>query len=218
MPLLSSLAFYSYLTYSSNGTGDEDRTSQEMVKKIKQNKVIVQDGIQIPILEYAAKRISENTSSVCRDILSSADLLISVPQSHVASKDSLQPTALLTSAMMKHGINTNINSDLRRHTPVQKSAYAGPGKRTRAERHYKTVSFKADLTLSPSTIILVDDVITQGSTLLGCASCIQDCFPNAEIIGFALVRTISNPSDFVKMADSTRGTITRTGQNCIRVP
>jgi hypothetical protein len=36
----------------------------------------------------------------------------------------------------------------------------------------------------------VDDVVTRGSTLLGCALALRDVYPQAEVEGFAVARTL----------------------------
>lgn len=48
----------------------------------------------------------------------------------------------------------------------------------------------------PEEILLVDDVVTHGSTLLGAANKLADTFPNARICAFAAMRTVSNPDEF----------------------
>lgn len=39
-------------------------------------------------------------------------------------------------------------------------------------------------------LVLVDDVVTRGSTLLGCALALRDVYPQAEVEGFAVARTL----------------------------
>jgi len=43
---------------------------------------------------------------------------------------------------------------------------------------------------SPSEIVLVDDVLTKGTTLLAAASVLQKAFPASTIQAFALIRTM----------------------------
>ena len=47
-------------------------------------------------------------------------------------------------------------------------------------------------------IVLIDDVITRGATAIGVASRLKEVYPNADIKHFAVVRTISNPKNFVE--------------------
>jgi len=48
----------------------------------------------------------------------------------------------------------------------------------------------------PEEIVVVDDIVTRGATLLGAASRLRDSFPHARIVGFAAMRTVSNPDEF----------------------
>jgi adenine/guanine phosphoribosyltransferase-like PRPP-binding protein len=48
----------------------------------------------------------------------------------------------------------------------------------------------------PSNILLVDDIITRGATLLGAASRLAEVFPGAEIRAFAVIRAISSENEF----------------------
>ncbi|MDA4132801.1 MAG: phosphoribosyltransferase, partial [Thaumarchaeota archaeon] len=56
-------------------------------------------------------------------------------------------------------------------------------------------------------LLLVDDIVTRGATLLGAANRLAEAFPDARIRGFAAMRTVSNPSDFVDAYQPCTGTI-----------
>jgi hypoxanthine phosphoribosyltransferase len=59
----------------------------------------------------------------------------------------------------------------------------------------------------PSNILLVDDIITRGATLLGAASRLAEAFPKAEIRAFAVMRAISSENEFQQEYCPTVGTI-----------
>lgn len=67
--------------------------------------------------------------------------------------------------------------------------------------------------LVPTRVLLVDDVVTRGATLLGAASRIKEAFPDCEVRGFALVRTESF-DEVTQVRDPRVGTIeiARTGK------
>lgn len=107
---------------------------------------------------------------------------------------------------------------LRRRYPVRKSAFAAAGERPSLLEHY--ASFAVDLAetnpdstaggrqtplpdspargragRSPGTrlaprLVLVDDVVTRGRTLLAAAARLREAFPGSEIRAFALMRTL----------------------------
>ena len=67
-------------------------------------------------------------------------------------------------------------------------------------------------------IILVDDVVTSGATILGVASRLAERFPGVEIKAFAAVRTISDPAKFVNLVRPARGSIMLRGEYTTRRP
>jgi len=74
------------------------------------------------------------------------------------------------------------------------------------------------LLFDPKEILLVDDVITRGATVLGAVNKIADAFPNARIRAFVVMRTISNPEEFSEIVQPCVGTIMLSGENTIRNP
>jgi len=67
-----------------------------------------------------------------------------------------------------------------------------------------TVSKTVD---SPARLLLVDDFVTKGATLLAAASLLKEAFPGAEVQGFALVRTMGLVSDVESIVAPCLGTI-----------
>jgi len=84
------------------------------------------------------------------------------------------------------GLAHDVLPIISRMTAVPKSAFA----RTNVRQHYESLSVES-LTPAPTRIVLLDDVVTQGRTLLAVASRVADVYPNAEVRAFALVRTMS---------------------------
>ena len=73
---------------------------------------------------------------------------------------------------------------------------------------FRTILKNDEYLVSRSTeILLIDDVVTRGATLLGVANKLADAFPNARIHGFAALRTISDPNQFIRINDSCVGKI-----------
>ena len=91
------------------------------------------------------------------------------------------------------------------------------GRRPLAREHYDTVEIIEPMH-EIGDIILVDDVVTSGATILGVASKLAERFPDSEIKAFAAVRTISNPLEFTNMMRPAKGTITLHDVYTIRDP
>lgn len=60
-------------------------------------------------------------------------------------------------------------------------------------------------------IVMIDDVITVGSTALGGAHRLAEAFPDARIRVFAAVRALANPGDFSNILAPRVGSIRQYG-------
>lgn len=56
----------------------------------------------------------------------------------------------------------------------------------------RTIAVGDVLAVGSRRIVLVDDVVTRGATLLGCASLLMSALPQIEVGAFAAVRTMSS--------------------------
>ena len=81
-----------------------------------------------------------------------------------------------------------------------------PNERPTTIEHYESMIVKERLS-RPAEILLVDDVVTRGATLLGAANRLAEVFPQTRIRAFAAMRTISNPDEFDKVYVPCVGTI-----------
>ena len=59
----------------------------------------------------------------------------------------------------------------------------------------------------PDDLVLVDDIVTRGATLMGAANRLLEVFPNARISAFVAMRTISESTEFTNIYDPRIGTI-----------
>jgi hypothetical protein len=68
--------------------------------------------------------------------------------------------------LLKHGVGGSVEPLIRRTAAVPKSAYSASGSRPSVERHLASLDVERRI-LPPGPIVVVDDVITKGRTLLG---------------------------------------------------
>jgi hypothetical protein len=61
----------------------------------------------------------------------------------------------------------------------------------RALDHFESMSVSSSL-LAPRRVLLIDDFVTRGATLIGAASRIRAVLPDCEVLGFALVRSMTD--------------------------
>lgn len=89
---------------------------------------------------------------------------------------------------------------------VPRSAAAKPCERPTVHRHYVSMAVeRAGPVLDQ--VLLVDDVITKGRTLLAAASRLQTAFPAARIRAFALLRTRGLDPEVERLLDPCLGEI-----------
>ena len=86
---------------------------------------------------------------------------------------------------------------------VSKSSTAGSGRRPTASEHYDSLEVIRDL-IEPARILIVDDVITMGATLVACTARVKEAFPNSAVKSFAVLRT----KGFVDEIDSVLNPVT----------
>ncbi len=118
---------------------------------------------------------------------------------------------------MRHGIGAGVLPCLTRVTAVPKSAFATAGTRPKPVDHYDSIEgtrMVADRTL----LCLIDDVLTKGAAQPGAATRLQQTFPEANIIAFALVRTMGFVEDIDSMVEPAVGTVTLRGDEAVREP
>jgi adenine/guanine phosphoribosyltransferase-like PRPP-binding protein len=70
----------------------------------------------------------------------------------------------------------------------------------------------------PRRIVLVDDVITKGRTILAAAAKLQEALPNADIRAFALVRTMGFLTHVPHFLEPCQGVVRWAGGDARREP
>ncbi len=95
---------------------------------------------------------------------------------------------------------------LRRVHAVPRSATAKAWERPTVHRHYASLAVD-EAAIRLDEVLLVDDVITKGRTLLAAASRLQAAFPAARIRAFALLRTLGLDPEVERLLDPCVGEI-----------
>jgi len=184
--LLAELKVASLLIYPSRPQSAADREARDVILTgIKQAKP--------RHLQRVAERLADlpEDHSV-RQLVPSNAVLVPVPRSTPLRDGALWPTLDIAKALVSAGVGALVLPLLVRDEPVRRSA----GARSLADRepplrHYETVSaVVSQLGLEDPTAhyVLVDDVVTTGSTLIACASHLKSLAPEATIDAFAAAR------------------------------
>jgi adenine/guanine phosphoribosyltransferase-like PRPP-binding protein len=95
---------------------------------------------------------------------------------------------------------------LKREVAVQKSAWAPAGSRPTVSTHYASMSAEPDFEVG-ERIVIVDDVVTKGSTALAAASRIAELYPDSSVVLFALIRTKGLVPDIEQIIEPVSGVI-----------
>jgi hypothetical protein len=132
-------------------------------------------------------------------------ILVPAPGSALRGAGTLWVPERICAAFVAEGLAARVDPYLSRIAAVPKSATSPRHQRPNAQRHYDTMGVTGG-SLIAERIVVVDDVVTTGATLLAAVSRVWDAFPNADVRAFALARAISD-GDIQATHLPTRGVI-----------
>jgi hypothetical protein len=214
--------FASYLTYCSykgNGSKNDIRNkARTIMYYLKQDKSIGQPPLVFS--KFISKKIYNNFDKLpFKNFFGKEVFLIPVPGSSLMKKGDLWVPENLTQSFQEQGLGISFPC-LERKRKVPKSAFCKSNERPEPEEHYNSIEVKSLMKhmYEPLRIILVDDIITRGSTMLGCINLLEEVFPKADIKGFAIMRTISDIELFKDIEDPCVGTVRYQNGNLRREP
>ena len=200
---LTTIEFASLLSYSPNGTGSMDKASKKTMYAVKGDRM---HG-NAPMSERIAKDVRNRLGTLpFADYFTKTTALVPAPQSSLASPGRLWVPQRLARSMQRHGLGVQRECLVRRKA-VPKSSTSAPGARPKPQVHYESMSVTGTLGARPGDIVIVDDVVTRGATLIGAAGRLAEAFPSARIRGFAALRAVSHPEDFKDIFDPCVGRI-----------
>jgi hypothetical protein len=156
--------------------------------------------------EQAALEIARLDEAGLATWISPHAVLVPAPSSRLLKPGSLWVPLKLAKAMVGLGIGRRVETWLERTEPIPKAASSKAGDRPTAQRQYETLRMK--LPVIPSDeVVVVDDVVTRGATLLAAVSRVREALPGARVVGFAMVRALSEPAEFTEMYSPRIGRI-----------
>jgi predicted amidophosphoribosyltransferase len=144
-------------------------------------------------------------------------LLVPVPGS-ARSCHALWTAWQLAVALRELGVGRQVWVGLERRSPVRKSATALWGARPSVRQHFESFAVVPSPVPSPERIVLIDDVITKGRTLLAAAARLRCELPHTDIKGFALVRTLGFQSRLNRLLAPCEGVVHWAGGDARREP
>ncbi|HZC87759.1 MAG TPA: hypothetical protein VE266_12240 [Steroidobacteraceae bacterium] len=123
----------------------------------------------------------------------------------------------LAVALSEVGFALRIWTGLRRRYAVTKSATAPSAARPTVQQHYDSFAVMR-VTKPIHRVVLIDDVITRGRTLLAAAARLRAELPFADVRGFALIRTRGFVDHIEHLAEPCCGVVRWAGGDARREP
>jgi hypothetical protein len=207
--MIGRVAFASCYVYSPAGEGAVCARSRLL-------RALIKDGDARFMLKYALRvRQQIEPSSLLAGFFLPDDVLVPVPGSQ-PKIGGTWAAAELAHALVREGVGSLVWLGLRRICAVRKSATASKGRRPTVARHYDSFRLEPSA-LHVQNVVLIDDVITAGRTLLAAAARVHEAIPGAQVRAFALLRTMGFAGVECLLAPC-RGEIRWKGGDAHRIP
>lgn len=113
----------------------------------------------------AADAFAAMTATRGCPVLGPRAALVPVPSSRAGVPGERAATTRLCAALVRQGLGAGVWPSMSRAFTVPSSSRSAAGDRLSVQGHYESLELVA---LVPATVVLVDDVVTRGSTLMGC--------------------------------------------------
>jgi hypothetical protein len=208
--MIRSLSYASCYVYSPAGKGAVCERSRLL-------RALLKAGDAQFMIKYAL-RVQQQIEPWERlaGFIRSNDVLVPVPGSSPRVRG-VWAAADLAHALVREGLGTTVWHGLHRVSPVPKSATAAPGGRPTVSRHYESFCMDRPV-VHPDGVVLIDDVITRGRTLLAAAARVRETFPDVQVRAFALLRTMGLVAGVDHVLDPCTGEIKWLSGDAQRTP
>jgi predicted amidophosphoribosyltransferase len=174
---------------------------------VKQDHFVLTEGKRIPMSEFVANSVEKKLDSLpFAHLFAGKPVLVPTPSSSLKKPGSLDVPTRIAFALQKK-LGNEVAECLIRVKPLPKSATSAASGRSTAAQRFDSLQVQEILT-KPEWILLVDDVVTRGATVLGAANRLAKSYPDARIAAFMVLRSVSNPSEFKGVRESVCGSIT----------
>ncbi len=181
----SKLEFGSFLVYPTRANQTEAaQKARSWVIRIKEDRASHLPSLTL--IEYTVRRIAETT--FLHQLLNASVTFVPMPRSAPLVRDAVWASQSICISLVQSHLGRDWQPLLERVSVCEKSATAAQGKRPVPSRHFDTMRATGS-TVQPTSIVMVDDVITHGSTFIGAAARLRALYPNVPIAAFAIART-----------------------------
>jgi phosphoribosylpyrophosphate synthetase len=204
---LEKIEFGALLSYSPHGITQREVLSRSVRTAVKNDEFIISSSRQVQMSDFVAQSVKKMLRDLpFSHIFDSRPVLVPIPSSSLKKPDSLWVPNRIALALRSE-LGGDVAECLVRVKPLPKSATSAASNRSTAAQHFESLEVQK-LLAEPKLILLVDDVVTRGATLLGAANRLAETYPNARIAAFVALRTVSNPQEFKSVNEAVSGFIT----------
>lgn len=210
MSSLFRIPFASLLVYSPRGTSGVSKQSRDITFNIKNDRE-----------QWIARSVRHLKDNIDRfglsDFFEADIVLVPVPRSTPLVKGALWPAEKICENLLKVGIGNDILKCVERIKPIRTSRSSKLGERPSVEEQLETIEVKFPAPM-PKHILLVDDVITKGTTICAASLALNNSIIKSQHKAFSLVRTMGLIPDIEKIVTPCLGEITYDGLATSRQP
>ena len=161
------------------------------------------------VLGRIATLCKERESTAFKGVFGPDATLVPVPRSAPRrTEDTLWPGLSLTSVLHRHGLGRDVQQLLVRTRAVPKAHGAAGGERPTISTLSRSLRWRGDLGSDLERIVLVDDVVTRGTTFLSARNVIQSVQPGLEVEGLRSYPDDGASTVVETPVDPVRGTVT----------
>ena len=197
--MITQIAYASCYVYSPAGLG-------QVCERSRLLRTLLKEGDAHFMGKYVGRVRQQAQESAQLAGFFPADLLVPVPGCGPARNGHTWVAADLATALVNFGLGEVVWTGLHRARAVRKSATACVGERPSVATHYRSLRIEHP-PFTPHSVLLVDDIITRGRTLLAAAARVREVFPNAQVRAFALVRTMGLVGGVTRLLEPCQGEI-----------
>jgi hypothetical protein len=209
-PPLATVAFASCYVYSPRASGYLAEAARKLCARVKSS-----NALWLPHYAGFVYRHSLEDRRLA-DLFAPGAVLVPVPGS-VRSGAASWAALRLAVSLREVGFALPLWRGLQRQYSVTKSATAPRAARPSVQQHYDSLVI-VPASMPVRRIVLIDDVITKGRTVLAAAARLRSALPDADICAFALIRTQGFLQRIEQLAEPCHGVVRWDGGDARRQP
>ena len=196
--------------YATRATDEQARRVKKLILQIKTDRL---DPLtRTPVVRIAVERAASRLDDRARSVFGGHPIVVPVPGSGLTRPHTVWPARRVCEELVRQGLGEDVAPVIVRTTAVSKSA--GSAIRPTLAQHIDSLGVQPGLR-PPSRLLIVDDVVTSGTTLMACALVLAGAYPGIPISAFALARVQSSGNP-VRVFDPIVERVAVDGTRCRR--